>query len=117
MDSFSAYDNAARSTAIYPGSERPNAADPTALSYLALGLCGESGEVADKIKKVIRDNGGVITDDVARAVLAELGDVLWYLSRLSAHLGSTLGKVAAGNAAKLSDRAARGALHGSGDTR
>lgn len=58
------------------------------LTYYALGLTGEAGEVADKLKKVIRDDGGEITFDRRQAIALELGDVLWYVAALARHLGS-----------------------------
>jgi len=117
MDSFSAYANAARSTAFYPGSDKPFTPDVTALSYLALGAAGESGEVADKVKKLIRDGNGELTEDRRVALLEEVGDALWYLALLSGHLGSSIGEVAARNVAKLRSRHDRGTLSGSGDAR
>jgi NTP pyrophosphatase (non-canonical NTP hydrolase) len=85
--------------------------------YPTLGLANEAGEVAGKVKKIFRDKGGVITDADRDALALELGDVLWYLSELCTRLGIRLEDVAAGNIAKLADRAARGVLHGDGDHR
>lgn len=81
--------------------------------YPALGLCGEAGEFADKIKKTWRN--GTPLDK--RAALLELGDVLWYLSACARDLGSSLEEVAAMNVAKLLDRRARGVLKSEGDNR
>lgn len=107
---FDAYQGRALETAIYPNAGQ----NPI---YPTLGLCGEAGEVAEKVKKVLRDNGGVF-DDAARAVIAkELGDVLWYVARLASELGLSLGDVAVANLAKLADRQARGVIGGSGDER
>ncbi len=80
--------------------------------YNALGLCGEAGECAEKIKKLARD-GSINAGDIKK----ELGDVLWYLSQLAADYHFTLEQVAQSNLAKLADRAARGVLSGSGDNR
>ncbi len=85
--------------------------------YPTLGLANEAGEVAGKVKKIFRDRGGVITDADREALALELGDVLWYLSELCTRLGISLEDVAARNIAKLTDRAARGVLHGDGDSR
>lgn len=86
------------------------------LIYPALGL-SEVGELQGKVKKVIRDSGGKVTDE-ARATLAkELGDSLWYHAALATELGLDLGEVAAANLAKLADRKERGVLGGSGDNR
>lgn len=83
------------------------------LYYMALGLAGEAGEVANKVKKVMRD--GVEPD---RAALQdELGDVLWYVASMATVLGLGLSDVAAQNLWKLKDRQQRGKLEGSGDNR
>jgi NTP pyrophosphatase (non-canonical NTP hydrolase) len=88
-----------------------------ALVYLALGLNGESGEVADKVKKVIRDCGGEWTEQKKHEVAQELGDVLWYLAVFTSKIGYSLETIAAMNYAKLQDRVNRGVLGGSGDNR
>jgi len=97
------------STAIYPGAGTGNDSE---LSYLALGLNGEAGEVADKIKKLLRDNkldvGGVIY---------ELGDVCWYVASLADSLGYSLEDILTINNAKLESRKTRDVLTGSGDER
>ena len=97
------------STAIYPGAGTGNDSE---LSYLALGLNGEAGEVADKIKKHLRDGkldiGGIIY---------ELGDVCWYVARLADSLGYSLEDILAINNAKLESRKTRDVITGSGDNR
>ena len=107
---LNAYQVAARSTARYPDV----GSNPT---YPTLGLCGEAGEVADKVKKVMRDRGGVFDDETREAIKLELGDVLWYVAQLSLELGYDLEQVATANLNKLSSRATRGRLGGSGDDR
>jgi NTP pyrophosphatase (non-canonical NTP hydrolase) len=104
------YQTEALKTAVYPnmGSNFP---------YPALGLAGEAGEVADKLKKVIRDNDGILTDPVRDAVAKELGDVLWYVSVLAFELDYNLEEIAQNNLAKLASRQERGVLTGSGDNR
>lgn len=87
------------------------------LSYTVLGLCGESGELAEKLKKVIRDNNGVLTEDIKHMMKLELGDVLFYLAMTAHELGIDLEDVAISNIEKLSSRKARGVLKGSGDLR
>jgi NTP pyrophosphatase (non-canonical NTP hydrolase) len=104
------YQNSALKTAIYPHQGQN-------FSYPALGLMGEAGEVADKLKKVIRDNDGVLTDPVRDAVAKELGDVLWYLSVLANELDYDLNTIAEDNLLKLLSRQERGVLSGSGDNR
>ena len=107
---FNEYQSAARRTAKYPniGSN---------ICYPTLGLAGETGEVAEKIKKIIRDNGGVVDDERREALKKELGDVLWYIASLCSELGLSMDDVAAHNIHKLSDRWNRNAIHGSGDNR
>jgi NTP pyrophosphatase (non-canonical NTP hydrolase) len=104
------YQSAALRTAIYPnmGANFP---------YPALGLVGEAGEVADKLKKVIRDNDGILTDPVRDAVAKELGDVMWYLAVLAYELDYDLSTIAQNNLDKLASRQERGVLSGSGDNR
>lgn len=85
--------------------------------YPTLGLAGETGEVCEKIKKVIRDHGGEFDAEAVSAIKKELGDVLWYVARLAAELGLDLDEVAADNLDKLASRKARGTLSGSGDNR
>jgi len=101
---FDDYQDATEETAIYP--------EDQALEYLALGLNGEAGEVAEKIKKHIRD-GKELDEDFAK----ELGDVLWYLARLVDELDADMSEVADANLDKLLDRQERDKLQGSGDNR
>jgi len=109
---FPQYQQGARETAVYPGQGREQG-----LAYVALGLAGEAGEVANKIKKVIRDHSGVLNPQRAAAIAEELGDVLWYVAMLADELGADLGQVAALNLAKLESRALRGQIQGDGDNR
>ncbi len=85
--------------------------------YAALGLTSEAGEVANKVKKIIRDHDGVIDETQKAVVTEELGDVLWYTARLASELGLSLDDVAAKNVEKLASRKARGTLNGNGDGR
>jgi len=107
---FRSYQQQSRSTARYPDS----GSNPF---YPTLGLCGEAGEVADKVKKVMRDRGGEFSPEVIEALKFELGDVLWYLAQLASELGLDLEEVAAANLAKLASRAARNVIAGDGDNR
>ncbi|AXC33424.1 hypothetical protein SEA_EBONY_65 [Mycobacterium phage Ebony] len=102
-------------TAIYPGAG--DADSITGLSYTAMGLAGEAGEVANKVKKILRDQDGIITIENRVQLHKELGDVLWYLSQLATQIGSSLPAVAEDNIQKLSSRKDRGVLQGSGDER
>jgi NTP pyrophosphatase (non-canonical NTP hydrolase) len=78
---------------------------------------GEAGEVADKLKKVIRDNDGVLTDTVRESVAKEIGDVLWYVAVLASEMNYDLNKIAQVNLDKLASRQQRGVISGSGDNR
>ena len=82
-----------------------------------LGLTGEAGETADKIKKVLRDKDGVISDEDRESIAKELGDVLWYIAAIARYLGVELSEVANGNIDKLESRYQRDKLHGAGDER
>jgi len=82
-----------------------------------LGLCGEAGECAEKVKKAIRDDGGILTPERTVALASELGDVLWYLAQLATEAGLDLDEVAQLNLDKLAARQAANVLHGSGDNR
>ncbi|MDE3070591.1 MAG: nucleoside triphosphate pyrophosphohydrolase family protein [Acidobacteriota bacterium] len=87
------------------------------LAYPALGLAGEAGEVAEHVKKAIRDDGGAIGEERRAAMSRELGDVLWYLAQLATELGLDLDEIASQNIEKLASRQRRGVLQGSGDDR
>lgn len=82
-----------------------------------LGLTGEAGETADKIKKILRDKDGVVSDEDRESISKELGDVLWYLASIARYLDLSLSEVASKNVAKLEDRYQRNKIHGSGDER
>ena len=103
------YQQQAATTAVYPESAK--------YVYPTLGLCGEAGEVAEKIKKVIRDNGGVFTEEKKKEIIKEVGDVLWYIAALLSDLGVTMDEAAVGNLEKLFSRKERGVLNGNGDNR
>lgn len=105
------YQNEAFKTANYPGRNTW-----VGLAYTGLGL-GEAGELQGKIKKVLRDDNFVITEDKRLAMLAELGDVLWYVALMADELESDLESVALANIEKLNSRLERGVIGGSGDDR
>ena len=107
---LSDFQRRSRATAVYP-----DAGDN--LLYPTLGLCGEAGEVAEKVKKMVRDDGGELTVQRREALAAELGDVLWYVAQLATEAGLDLGEVAEANLAKLRSRQERAVLQGSGDDR
>lgn len=104
------YQRSALTTAVYPRIGHPAV-------YPALGLFGEAGEVCNKLKKVFRDNNGVLTEAEAAALADELGDLLWYIAALAHELGFDLDTIAAQNLTKLHDRKRRGTLKGHGDSR
>jgi NTP pyrophosphatase (non-canonical NTP hydrolase) len=107
---FDDYQKKAKTTAVYPKKDNP-------LWYPALGLAGEAGEVADKVKKIMRDHGGKVSDVKRQELVKELGDVLWYMAMLAAELGVKLDLVASENIRKITSRKVRGVLHGEGDNR
>ena len=113
---FEEYDEALEreSLIVYPDAGKQTM---PAITYCVLGLCGESGEVAEKIKKILRDNGGEITDEMRMALAKEMGDVLWYWTRLCSEMGLSPSQVAEINITKLVSRRDRGAFGGSGDER
>jgi NTP pyrophosphatase (non-canonical NTP hydrolase) len=85
--------------------------------HWVLGINGEAGEVAEKVKKIIRDQNGHFTDEDKIELAKEVGDVLWYLAVFANQLGHSLDDVAKANLDKLSSRKERGVLGGSGDNR
>ena len=99
---FTEYQSEASQTALYP--KRLNN-----LEYPTLGLAGEAGEVANIVKKIQRDHGGVINDEIRGKLKDELGDVLWYISACADELGLTLAEIAEFNVRKLAMRHNRAA--------
>ena len=87
------------------------------LLHWVLGINGEAGEVAEKLKKIIRDKNSEISDDDRQELAKEIGDVLWYLAVFAHQLGLPLGEVAQTNLDKLQSRHKRGVIQGSGDNR
>jgi NTP pyrophosphatase (non-canonical NTP hydrolase) len=85
--------------------------------YYTLGIAGESGELMEKVKKLFRDKGGVITEEFKGDVIKESGDIIWYIARLLDEMGIDFNIVADTNISKLLDRLDRGKLHGDGDDR
>lgn len=87
------------------------------IMHWVLGITGESGEIAEKVKKIIRDKDGVFSPEDKIEIAKEIGDVLWYLAVLAEQLGVTFESVAQNNLEKLQSRQQRGKLSGSGDNR
>jgi len=130
---FDAYEAEVMPLAFYPGRGTGS------ITYTALGLAGEAGEVLEKVeglglenpakvvvsasrvaehaKKALRDDGEVVTPERREKIVNELGDVLWYAAATAAELGLTLEDVARANIKKLVDRSKRGVLSGEGDKR
>jgi NTP pyrophosphatase (non-canonical NTP hydrolase) len=103
------YQNEALSTAVYGNGSK--------IIYPTLGLAGEAGEVADKVKKVLRDNNGEFDEWRKLQIAAEIGDVLWYIAALTNDLGYTLEDIAKLNIGKLKSRRENNTIHGEGDNR
>jgi NTP pyrophosphatase (non-canonical NTP hydrolase) len=107
---FEEYQNEAKKTAIYPNCGKN-------FIYPTLGLAGEAGEVSEKVKKIIRDKGGVIDKETKEELTKELGDVLWYVSQIAFEIGVSLEEVAQKNIEKLQSRFERNKISGEGDNR
>lgn len=103
------YQKKALETAIYPKEQK--------IIYPTLGLTGEAGEVSDKVKKVLRDNNGVFSNDRRLEIAKELGDVAWYLAVCANDIGYTLEEICEMNYEKLKSRKERGKINGNGDNR
>ena len=108
IERFDEYDAVVQETARYEGKGKN-------LVYEVMGLAGEVGELANKVKKILR--GDSTLEEMRAALIAELGDVLWYVGAVAFELGISLGKVAWLNAEKLRDRIRRGVIKGNGDDR
>lgn len=106
------YQQRAKELAIYPGQGTLDG-----LAYAALGLAGEAGEFANKVKKVLRMDTRLDDPETKARLVDELGDTLWYVSQLATELGTTLTQVAERNLEKLEGRTARSAIQGNGDVR
>jgi NTP pyrophosphatase (non-canonical NTP hydrolase) len=104
---FDSYQEEASKTAIYKNK----------LIYPVLGLTGEAGEVANKVKKILRDKDGKLDIDDKDSICKELGDVLWYLAACATDLGLDMNDIAVKNLEKLNSRAERNTISGDGDNR
>ena len=103
------YQQVAKTTAIYPREQ--------AIIYPTLGLTGEAGEVANKVKKIIRDGTNKNNENLVQEISSEIGDVLWYIAVLADDVGVKLSDIANNNLIKLENRKKKGTIHGSGDDR
>lgn len=103
------YQQQAMATAVYPRDMR--------IVYPALGLAGETGEVAEKVKKEIRDRAGAFGEATRAQIALELGDVMWYVAAMARDMGLTLEDIARMNLEKIRSRQERDMIHGQGDNR
>jgi NTP pyrophosphatase (non-canonical NTP hydrolase) len=110
------YQEIAGNSAFYPGRGRP-----LGLAYVALKLNGEAGEFAEHVGKAMRDDAfmeeGKLTPERRKAIMKEIGDVLWYVQAACRELGVSMSDVMLQNLMKLADRTERNKLRGSGDDR
>lgn len=104
---FQEYQMKSRETAVYN----------MVTIYPTLGLCGEVGEFANKIKKIYRDGNGIVSKEMYDSLLSELGDVLWYVANCATDLGMDLNSIAEMNIKKLRDRKENNTIQGNGDKR
>jgi NTP pyrophosphatase (non-canonical NTP hydrolase) len=111
---FNEYQKQVRETALYPNVGKN-------FVYPTLGLAGETGEVVEKVKKLVRDldisDATQVSEEKRAEIQKEMGDVLWYLAQLSTEFDLSFEAVAQMNIEKLASRKERGVLHGSGDNR
>jgi NTP pyrophosphatase (non-canonical NTP hydrolase) len=103
------YQQVAKTTAIYPREQ--------AIIYPTLGLTGEAGEVANKVKKIIRDGSNSKDERLVSEIKSEIGDCLWYIAVLASDFDIKLSDIASTNLEKLANRKKNGTIHGSGDNR
>ena|SRR3989344_9286460 len=111
---FNEYQELATRTASIPEDKQGT---EYALMYFCLGLACETGELIEKIKKVLRNDKGEITREKRELIKLEIGDVLWYLSQIARTCDVPLNEAAKANIEKLADRHSRGVIKSEGDTR
>ena len=109
LSDFDMYQKVAKTTAIYPREQ--------AIIYPTLGLTGEAGEVANKVKKIIRDGSNSKDERLVSEIKSEIGDCLWYIAVLASDFDIKLSDIASTNLEKLANRKKNGTIHGSGDNR
>ena len=109
---FDEYQKLATRTATFEGKQKEYQ-----LLYLGLGIAGEAGEIAEKLKKILRNDDGVLSEEKREALKHEIGDVLWYLSQLARVLNFSFSEAANANIKKLANRAARNVIKSTGDKR
>ena len=107
---FSSYQSKALKSAVYPNRGKN-------IVYPVLGMNGEAGEVAEKVKKILRDKNGQWSEEDREAIKKEIGDVLWYCAAAADEFGLDLQDVAETNIDKLTNRLKNNTIHGEGDDR
>jgi len=107
---FDDYQKESRKTALYPDAGKN-------FVFPVIGLAGETGEVSEKIKKVIRDKDGIMDGEAKASIKKELGDVLWYIAQLATELDLSLTDIAKSNIDKINSRVEREMVSGDGDDR
>ncbi len=112
---FDEYQKESKKTALYSEVEILKKSKP--FIYPVLGLVGEAGEVAEKFKKVLRNENGELSESARLEIKKELGDVLWYLAQIASELNLSLDDIAETNIKKLASRLERGVIKSSGDNR
>lgn len=113
---FDEYQKIAATTDTFDSTENKQVLSAGFITKI-MGLAGESGEVIEKFKKVLRDEEGAISEMDKAEIVKELGDVLWYVSSIARYLDVPMSEVAKKNIAKLASRRDRNMLHGAGDNR
>lgn len=103
------YQKECKKTAIYP--------TEYSVIYPVIGMCGETGEVAEKIKKIIRDKNSIFDETSKIEIMKELGDVMWYISNIATDLNVNMSDILTMNLDKIQSRQSRNKIHGSGDNR
>lgn len=111
------FDEYQRKAAKYDLSKATTDLKATGFIEKVLGLVGEAGETADKIKKILRDKDGVVSEEDEELIVKELGDTLWYIAGIARYLEVPFSKVASENIEKLESRYQRNRIHGEGDKR
>lgn len=109
---FDEYQQLASKTALFDKDDKEYI-----LMLICLGIAGEGGEILEKVKHLVRDDKGVVTDDRRDGIKKEIGDVLWYLSQLARELGLSFDDIAKANIEKTHSRLERGMLKSEGDNR